>query len=72
MTAQEQTILDKKIDGVNGKIVWGFVCSLAIGIFTACACYFGIKQDIRVMQVEISYLKQQISEMKAQPITKNH
>lgn len=71
MTQQEKTILDQQLRGVTVKIVWGFVYSIAIGVFTACACYFSLRNKIEVMQVEIAHLKEQMSEMRTYNVTKN-
>lgn len=64
MTQQEKTILDQQLKGVTYKLVWGFVCSIVIGTFTVCACYFRLDSKVSILEERMANMQEQIRELK--------
>ena len=71
MTHQEKTIFDQQMKGISVRMAWYFLTSFAAGVFVVCGFYFGLKQDIALMQRDIANLQSQIQELKQYKITKN-
>lgn len=60
MTAQEISIIDRQLKGINLRLIWALVICTAVSVSTVLSVYYGFKTDIAIQKAELKLLDARI------------
>ncbi len=63
MTAQEITIIDKQLRGINLRLIWALVVCTTVSTATILSVYYGIKTDIEIQKLQIKILEARVERL---------